>query len=215
METRPASSGNCAGDGNDMNAPPASATAAVDEPWHCLAPDEVLTHLAANERGLSAAEAAKRLADHGPNELREAAPRAIFLGLFKNLIVWILIVAGIVSGVLGEVADAIAILAIVVLNAVIGFYQEFSAEKSIAALKRMTAPQAKVWRDGAVSSRREKSEGESVTLRRCSRSGLHPLDVGAESVELFVDQLVAAVDMVDAVYFGHAFRLQAREDERR
>ena len=85
----------------------------------------MLEQLGSAVTGLSASEAAKRLAEHGPNELREAAPIspwAIFLGQFKNLIVWILIVAGVVSGVLGEVVDAIAILAIVVLNAVIGFY---------------------------------------------------------------------------------------------
>jgi Ca2+-transporting ATPase len=120
-----------------------------------LAVAETLAALGADRTGLSASEAARRLAEHGPNELREAAPIspwAIFLGQFRDLIVWILIVAGIVSGMLGEVADAIAILAIVVLNAVIGFYQEFSAEKSIAALKRMTAPLAKVWRDGAVTT---------------------------------------------------------------
>ena len=123
--------------------------------WHCLSAVDVLARLGTSARGLSASDAARRLAKHGPNELRDAAPInpwAIFLGQFKNLIVWILIVAGVVSGVLGDVVDAIAILAIVVLNAVIGFYQEFSAEKSIAALKKMTAPLAKVWRDGAVAT---------------------------------------------------------------
>ena len=105
--------------------------------------------------GLSAVEAAKRLADNGANELTEGkriSPLHIFLGQFRSLIIWILIAAGIVSGLLGEVVDSIAILAIVVLNAVIGFYQEFNAEKSIAALKTMTAPQAKVRRDGQVTS---------------------------------------------------------------
>ena len=123
--------------------------------WHGFTAEDALARLGTSARGLSAVEAASRLAEHGPNELREAAPIspwAIFLGQFKNLIVWILIVAGVVSGVLGEVVDAIAILAIVVLNAVIGFYQEFSAEKSIAALKKMTAPLAKVWRDGAIAT---------------------------------------------------------------
>src|SRR4051812_36515820 len=123
--------------------------------WHTLDEAAIFARLGVTRRGLSSADAAKRLAEHGPNELREAAPISpwtIFLGQFKNLIVWILIVAGVVSGVLGEVVDAIAILAIVVLNAVIGFYQEFSAEKSIAALKKMTSPRAKVWRSGAVTT---------------------------------------------------------------
>src|SRR6185503_17852150 len=100
-------------------------------------------------------KAAQRLAADGPNELKEGkhiSPLQIFLGQFKSLIIWILIAAGVISGVLGEAVDAIAILAIVVLNAVIGFYQEFNAEKSIAALKKMTAPRAKVRRDGRVAS---------------------------------------------------------------
>ena len=100
-------------------------------------------------------EATRRLAEFGRNELKEAAavsPWRVFGAQFTSLIVWLLIAAGAVAGFLGETVDAIAILAIVVLNAVIGFYQEFRAEKSIAALKRMTAPRANVRRDGAVAS---------------------------------------------------------------
>lgn len=124
------------------------------EAWHSQSADDVLAKLGSATAGLSATEAAKRLAANGPNELTEGkriSPWQIFLGQFKSLIIWILIVAGVISGVLGEVVDAIAILAIVILNAVIGFYQEFNAEKSIAALKKMTAPQAKVRRDGQVT----------------------------------------------------------------
>ena len=103
--------------------------------------------------GLSAEEAARRLIAAGPNTLKQSKrihPLRIFLAQFKSLFIWILIVAGAISGVLGEMLDAVAILAIVVLNAAIGFYQEFSAEKSIAALRKMTAPQAKVVRGGEI-----------------------------------------------------------------
>jgi len=123
--------------------------------WHSQSAEAVLTQLSASAVGLSAQEAARRLAADGPNELKEGksiSPLQIFIAQFKSLIIWILIVAGVISGVLGETVDAIAILAIVILNAVIGFYQEFSAEKSIAALKKMTAPQAKVRREGQVLS---------------------------------------------------------------
>jgi len=105
--------------------------------------------------GLSIEEAARRFAAAGPNLLKQSkrvSPLQIFLAQFKSLIIWILIVAGAISGFLGEVLDAVAIVAIVVLNAAIGFYQEFSAEKSIAALQKMTAPQAKVLRGGEVIS---------------------------------------------------------------
>jgi Ca2+-transporting ATPase len=134
--------------------PPVTAGQSTGEAWHSQSVEDVLAKLGSAPAGLSATEAAKRLAANGPNELKEGkriSPWRIFLGQFKSLIIWILIVAGVVSGVLGEVVDAIAILAIVVLNAVIGFYQEFNAEKSIAALKKMTAPQAKVRRDGQVT----------------------------------------------------------------
>lgn len=121
--------------------------------WHQRSGEETLFALESVRTGLSTVEAARRLAEHGCNALAEARPvsaSAIFFGQFKSLIIWILIAAGFVSGLFGEWMDCIAILAIVVLNAVIGFYQEFSAEKSIAALKKMTAPRAKVWRDGGL-----------------------------------------------------------------
>jgi P-type Ca2+ transporter type 2C len=123
--------------------------------WHSQSAEEVLAQLASTSEGLSSHEAAQRLAAHGPNELKEGkpiSPLQIILGQFKSLIIWILIAAGVISGLLGERVDAIAILAIVVLNAVIGFYQEFKAEKAIAALKKLTAPQAKVRRGGQVTS---------------------------------------------------------------
>jgi len=123
--------------------------------WHSQSAGEVLAQLGSATTGLSATEAAQRLVANGRNELKAGkriSPLQIFLRQFKNLIVWILIVAGVISGMLGEAIDAIAILAIVGLNAVIGFYQEFSAEKSIAALRKMTAPRAKVVRDGKVAT---------------------------------------------------------------
>lgn len=135
-----------------------SATAAAQpkgKAWHSQSPGEVLAQLVSTANGLTSQEAALRLAANGPNELKEGKPISLlqtFLGQFKSLIIWILIAAGVISGVLGEMVDCIAILAIVALNAIIGFYQEFKAEKSIAALKKLTAPQAKVRRDGKVIS---------------------------------------------------------------
>jgi Ca2+-transporting ATPase len=138
-----------------MTQAPAVAEQPRGKTWHSQSAEEVLAQLAATSEGLASHEAAQRLATNGLNELKEGkpiSPLQIFLAQFKSLIIWILIAAGIISGLLGEGVDAIAILAIVVLNAVIGFYQEFNAEKSIAALKKMTAPQAKVRRDGHVTS---------------------------------------------------------------
>ena len=121
------------------------------EDWHHRTTDELLIHFATTAAGLSSTEAAKRLTQHGPNQLQEVermGPWHLVMDQFKSLVIWVLIGAGIVSALLGEGMGAVAIFAIVVLNALIGFYQEFNAEKSIAALKLMTAPQAKVLRDG-------------------------------------------------------------------
>ena len=122
--------------------------------WHCLPIEAVMQQMGLESlSGLIEGEARNRLDGDGPNSLRKAKainPFKLLFAQFNNLIVWLLVIAGLVSGIMGERADAIAILTIVILNAIIGFYQEFSAEKSIAALKKLTAPQAKVRRDGRI-----------------------------------------------------------------
>jgi Ca2+-transporting ATPase len=97
--------------------------------------------------GLSIDEANTRLAQYGPNSLKEAkttGPLEIFMDQFKDFIVWVLVGAAAVSGFLGEWIDAAAIVAIVILNAILGFIQEYRAEKSLAALKKLSSPTAKV-----------------------------------------------------------------------
>jgi Ca2+-transporting ATPase len=121
----------------------------MPEWWH-LQPQEISQSLRTDlSAGLSAEEGRIRLAEAGPNRLREAkGPSAlsIFLSQFQDFIIWVLIAAALVSGFLREWADALAIIAIVALNAVLGFIQEFRAEKSLAALKKLSSPSAKVIR---------------------------------------------------------------------
>src|SRR3989339_610122 len=102
-------------------------------------------------KGLSFSEAAKRLEKYGKNELtgkKGINPLTVLLGQFNNILVWILIGAALVSGFLQEWVDAFAIIAIVILNALLGFIQEYRAEKSLAALKKLSNPASKVIRDG-------------------------------------------------------------------
>ncbi len=123
--------------------------------WHSQSVDSLLVDVGSTPAGLDSLEVARRLEANGRNELNEGPPvRAfpILLSQFDGLIVWILITAGVISGMLGESIDAAAILTIVGLNAVVGFYQEYHAEQSIAALKQMTAPQAKARRDGLLAA---------------------------------------------------------------
>src|SRR5512147_780689 len=119
--------------------------------WHNLTVDETLKELDANLEGLSRTEAAERLARYGPNTLRETkgiSPWEIFLGQFKNFLIILLLAATVISLLLGETLDAIVIFAIVIASALLGFYQEFRAEKAMEALKAMSAPTATVIRDG-------------------------------------------------------------------
>jgi len=101
--------------------------------------------------GLASADAARRLDEVGRNELRREAgtpPWRFFAAQFANPVVLLLLGAALISGVLREAADAIAIGAIVVINAIVGFLQEYRAERAILALRSMTAPRARVVRDG-------------------------------------------------------------------
>jgi Ca2+-transporting ATPase len=128
----------------------------MPEAWHQRSASETAAALGLDSpEGLTEAEAARRLSAEGPNLLREeprVSPWVLILAQFRGILIWLLIVAGAVSGFLGEAVDAAAIFAIVLLNAAIGFYQEYSAERSLAALKSMTAPRAKVRRGGNLIS---------------------------------------------------------------
>ena len=136
------------------------------EEWYALKSEEVLKHLEVKENGLSTAEAEKRLAHYGKNQLKEA-PRPGFLAKLwaqlNNFVVMLLLVAALVSGIIGwqeyqhtgdsaSFVEPIAILLIVVLNAVLGLIQEGKAEEALASLKKMSAPEAQVLRDGKRTS---------------------------------------------------------------
>ena len=122
--------------------------------WQDRTVTDALAHFATSPSGLSDDAARARRVAQGPNALHEPptiSPIRILLAQFRSVLVWLLIAAGILSGVLGEFTDAIAILTIVLLNTIIGFSQELRADRSIAALRKLTAPMAKVVRNGIVT----------------------------------------------------------------
>ncbi|MCR4943222.1 MAG: calcium-translocating P-type ATPase, PMCA-type [Clostridium sp.] len=103
--------------------------------------------------GLSSKEADKRIKEFGLNELqhkKKVSPVFIFLAQFNDFMVWVLLGATIISGIMGDTADAITIIIIVIVNAILGFVQEFRTEKSLEALKNLAAPTCKVFRDGRI-----------------------------------------------------------------
>ncbi|MBI5664723.1 MAG: HAD-IC family P-type ATPase [Nitrospirae bacterium] len=119
--------------------------------WHQKNATTVIEELTSSSQGLSSGEAARRLDEYGPNELKEKkkkTPFMMFLDQFKDIMIIVLIAAAIISGFIGEVSDTIAIVVIVVLNAAVGFVQEYRAEKAMAALKKMAALSATAMRDG-------------------------------------------------------------------
>jgi P-type Ca2+ transporter type 2C len=132
---------------------PSSSLPPTDHPaWHTLAVADVAVQVAVDPaRGLSSDEAAHRIACYGHNEIRERPPRPpwrMLFDQFTDFMILVLIAAAIISGLIGEPPDAIAIMVIVLLNGVIGFIQEYRAERAVAALKLLAAPNAKVLREG-------------------------------------------------------------------
>lgn len=136
---------------------------------HAQPAEAVLASLDARPEGLTSAEAARRLAEVGPNELVEArrrGPLAMFADQFKDFMILVLLASAGVAGAVGKPTDALAIVAIVVLNAIVGFLQEFRAQRAIAALRALSGPGATVLRDGApvTVAARELVPGDVVLL---------------------------------------------------
>jgi Ca2+-transporting ATPase len=134
--------------------------------WYQRDTEDIFEELHSSKDGLSAAGAEERFRTYGANVLEEkkkVTPFMMFLGQFRDFMILVLIAAAFVSGALGEMSDTIAIIAIVILNAVVGFIQEYRAEKAVAALKGMAALMATVMRDGKL---------EDITA-----SGLVPGDI--------------------------------------
>jgi Ca2+-transporting ATPase len=148
----------------------------LEKVWQ-LKKEEILSLLKTDiEKGLSKEEAKERLKIYGFNELPEKKQKSIFLRIYeqiKSFLVLILIFSAIISIFLGELIDSIAIIAIVIINAFIGIYQEINAEKSLKALKKLSSPKTKVIRDGKIVfiPTREVVPGDIVVLETGDKVG--------------------------------------------
>src|SRR3990170_45530 len=132
---------------------PQAASTLEREAWHALGVESVAAALGSDlAAGLSRAEAARRLAEAGPNLLPEAGPPGalrLLLHQFASILVYVLLAAALVSFFLGDFLEAASILVIAVLNAALGFAQEYRAERALSALKALSAPSATVLREGS------------------------------------------------------------------
>jgi len=145
----------------------------VQTHWHTLAITDALAQLDSRAEGLTSTEAAQRFTEHGPNTIPAGRRRTVFemfFSQFRDFMIMVLLAAALISGLVGEPVDTIAILVIVLLNAIIGAVhtiailvivllnaiigavQEFRAEGAVAALREMAAPEARVLRDGKLTT---------------------------------------------------------------
>jgi Ca2+-transporting ATPase len=123
--------------------------------WHNREVEEVYSETASSSAGLTSAEVQKRRISFGPNELQEKAKKPawiLFISQFKDFMILVLMAAAVISGLIGDMTDAVIILVIVILNSILGFVQEYRAEKALEALKKMATLTAQVLRDGVTVS---------------------------------------------------------------
>ena len=138
--------------------------------WHQFDVPEALDLLRTSETGLSTDEARQRLTTYGPNSFdleKGRKPLGILLGQFTDFMILVLIAAAIISGIIGDFKDTVVIGAIVVLNGIIGFVQEYRAEQALQALQKMAAPNATVIRDGRSAA----TGSGNRSWRRCDAGG--------------------------------------------
>lgn len=121
------------------------------EPWHAMTGDDVLSSLGVGEGGLTRDEAARRIQKYGPNKLAEKKKTGSlkrFIRHFQNVLIYVLLLAAVFTALLGEWVDTSVIVAVVIINAIIGFIQEGKAEKAMEAIRGMLSPKATALRDG-------------------------------------------------------------------
>jgi Ca2+-transporting ATPase len=199
--------------------------APVEKNWHSLAVKDCLGLLDASRDGLTHEQIVARQEKYGANALiegKKVSLMTIFFNQFRDFMIIVLIAATLISGLLGEYTDAITIIAIIVLNGILGFVQEVKAEKSLAALKELTAPMARVRRNKQLDTipAKELVPGDIIFLeggdrvpadgRIISATGLdvEESSLTGESVpaskqgHVYVDQIAPLGDRRNMVYMG-------------
>lgn len=187
--------------------PPLEAVVNGEDIWHVLEATEIVQALQTSpKQGLSEEEASRRLEQFGPNELEEAAKPSLFRLIFEqfnNFIVIVLVVAALAAAILGDYIEATAILAIVVLNAILGVVQERKAEEALAALRRLAAPDALVLREGhrQICPARELVPGDVVFLEA---GNFIPADLRLiETVNLRIEEAALTGESVPVTKDAH------------
>jgi Ca2+-transporting ATPase len=186
--------------------------------WHNRKPEKVLRELKADQNGLSSEEAERRQTEFGYNELKVkkgVTPLQIFLRQFKDIFVIMLLIAIGISFAIGETIDAAVIAIIVILNSVVGFFTEYRSEKAMEAMKKLTAPKARVLRDGTenVIPAREIVPGDIVLFEAGDRV---PADGRLlEIVDLKADEAVLTGESADVTKNLHVVKVETPVADRK